>query len=140
MLSVSPGSVSHRRGDDEFVFPGLKGKHHVSANAIDDLIDRMGFDHLTTTHGLRPTFRDWVGDETGYPREVAEAALAHAVGDEAEQAYRRGDALERRRGLMEAWAAYCTGMTGGGSTALWSWDEASPVNESNIVTFPKRAA
>jgi hypothetical protein len=60
-----------------------------------------------TTHGFRSTFRDWSGDETEFPREVAEAALAHAVGDKAEQAYRRGDALEKRRKLMEAWAAYC---------------------------------
>ena len=60
-----------------------------------------------TTHGFRSTFRDWCGDCTEFPREVAEAALAHAVGDKAEAAYRRSDALEKRRKLMEAWAAYC---------------------------------
>jgi integrase len=60
-----------------------------------------------TVHGFRSTFRDWCGDQTAFPREVAEAALAHKVGDQAEQAYRRGDALEKRRELMEAWASYC---------------------------------
>ena len=60
-----------------------------------------------TIHGFRSSFRDWVGNETQFPREVAEAALAHVVGDAAEQAYRRGDALEKRRALMKVWAEYC---------------------------------
>ena len=60
-----------------------------------------------TMHGFRSSFRDWVGNETQFPREVAEAALAHVVGDAAEQAYRRGDALKKRRQLMEAWANFC---------------------------------
>src|SRR5262245_27629968 len=85
---------------DEFVFPGFGQSPHLSPAAIDALLERMCVDHLTTTHGLRSSFRDWAGDETEFPREVAEAALAHAVGDKAEQAYRKGDALERRRRLM----------------------------------------
>ena len=60
-----------------------------------------------TTHGFRSTFRDWVGDMTDFPRELAEAALAHVVGSEVEAAYRRGTALEKRRELMAAWAKYC---------------------------------
>ena len=60
-----------------------------------------------TTHGFRSAFRDWVGDATAFPREVAEAALAHRVGDAAERAYRRGDALQKRRELMDAWADFC---------------------------------
>ena len=59
-----------------------------------------------TVHGFRSAFRDWCGNETHFPRELAEAALAHVIGDKAEQAYRRGDALEKRRAMMEAWAAY----------------------------------
>ena len=55
----------------------------------------------------QPSFRDWSGHCTKSLREIAEAALAHAVGDKAEQAYRRSDALEKRRKLMEAWANYC---------------------------------
>ncbi len=60
-----------------------------------------------TVHGFRSSFRDWCGEATSFPREIAEAALAHVVGDETERAYRRGDALEKRRKLMDAWAAYC---------------------------------
>ena len=60
-----------------------------------------------TTHGFRSSFRDWCGEETSFPREIAEAALAHVVGDETERAYRRGTALEKRRRLMLAWANYC---------------------------------
>jgi integrase len=60
-----------------------------------------------TPHGFRFAFRDWAGDKTNFPREIAEAALAHAVRDETEQAYRRGDALDKRRELMDAWASFC---------------------------------
>jgi integrase len=60
-----------------------------------------------TVHGFRSSFRDWAGNETHFPRELAEHALAHVLGDKAEQAYRRSDALEKRRKLMDAWAAYC---------------------------------
>ena len=62
-----------------------------------------------TVHGFRSAFRDWAGDETQFAREVAEAALAHAVGDETERAYRRGDALAKRRELMDAWADWLEG-------------------------------
>jgi hypothetical protein len=57
-------------------------------------------------HGFRSSFRDWAGDETGFPREVAEAALAHKLRDATESAYRRATALEKRRKLMTAWAQY----------------------------------
>jgi integrase len=60
-----------------------------------------------TTHGMRSTFRDWAGDCTSFPREIAEMALAHAVGDETEVAYRRSTALAKRRALMNEWADYC---------------------------------
>jgi integrase len=60
-----------------------------------------------TTHGFRSTFRDWCGDCTAFPREVAEAAIAHVVGDETEAAYRRATGLAKRRDLMNAWADYC---------------------------------
>jgi hypothetical protein len=56
----------------------------------------------------RPTFRDWAAEQTNFPREVAEAALAHVVGDKTEAAYQRGDMLARRRKLIEAWAKFCT--------------------------------
>jgi hypothetical protein len=56
--------------------------------------------------GFRSSFRDWAGNVPSFPREVVETALAHVIGDKAEQAYRRSDALEKRRKLMEAWAEY----------------------------------
>lgn len=64
---------------------------------------------IATTHGFRSTFRDWAGDCTEFSREVAEAALAHVVGDETEAAYRRSTALVKRRALMDAWARFCAG-------------------------------
>jgi hypothetical protein len=59
-----------------------------------------------TTHGFRSSFRDWAGEATEFPREIAEAALAHAIGDKTEAAYRRGDALAKRCKLMDAWAVF----------------------------------
>ena len=61
---------------------------------------------------LRTAFRDWAGNEARYPRELAEHALAHVIGDKAEQAYRRSDALARRRELMDVWARHCEGGAG----------------------------
>jgi len=61
-----------------------------------------------TVHGFRSSFRDWCAEQTNFPREVAEAALGHVVGDSTERAYWRGDVLEKRRKLMEAWAGYCS--------------------------------
>jgi integrase len=61
-----------------------------------------------TVHGFRSSFRDWCAEQTNFPRELAEAALGHATGDATERAYRRGDVLEKRRKLMEAWARYCS--------------------------------
>jgi integrase len=60
-----------------------------------------------TAHGFRSTFRDWAADQTGYPRDVAEMALAHTIKDKSEAAYRRSDMLERRARLMQDWATYC---------------------------------
>ena len=71
-----------------------------------------GMEPAATVHGFRSAFRDWVEEATSYPGTLAEAALAHIVGDKTERAYRRGDALAKRRSLMEAWERYC--MTGGG--------------------------
>jgi hypothetical protein len=64
-----------------------------------------------TTHGCRSSFRDWAGDETHFERDIAEMALAHKVGDEVEQAYRRGTALKKRRQLMDTWARYVEGTS-----------------------------
>lgn len=83
----------------------LEAARPLSAMAMDKVMRRIG--ESVTVHGFRSSFRDWAGNETHFPRELAEAALAHVVGDKAEQAYRRSDALEKRRALMEAWAQWC---------------------------------
>jgi integrase len=71
-----------------------------------------------TVHGFRSSFRDWAAEQTNYPREVAEMALAHAVGDAVERAYARTDLFDRRRKLMEAWAQYCGRSSEGGSKVV----------------------
>ena len=90
---------------DGLLFPGRDGKA-VWVNGFRHLIRRMGYAKVTP-HGFRSGFCDWCGEATNYPREIAEAALAHQTGSAVEQAYRRGDALAKRRKLMEAWAAFC---------------------------------
>jgi integrase len=92
--------ASIRTGD--LVFAGQRRRRPLSKTAFAALVPDGG-----TVHGFRSSFRDWCGNETSFPREIAEQALAHASGDTTEQAYRRGDALERRRGLMEFWASFC---------------------------------
>jgi integrase len=69
-------------------------------------------------HGFRSTFRDWAAECTNFPSEVVEMALAHAVEDETEAAYRRGDLLEKRRRLMTAWAQYCETRVGASGEIL----------------------
>jgi integrase len=91
---------------NDFIFPGEKKDAPLSSMAFAMLMRRMKVEQYTA-HGFRSAFRDWAGDETSFPRELAEAALAHRVGDETERAYRRSDALDRRRKLMVAWADFC---------------------------------
>ena len=64
-------------------------------------------DDGSTVHGFRSSFRDWAAEQTDFPREVVEACLAHALGDDAELAYKRTDFLEKRREVMAAWQAFC---------------------------------
>lgn len=90
------------------VFPGQKEGKPLSQMSMLMLLRRMGLEiGKATTHGFRSSFRDWAGDCTAFPREIVEAALAHKIGNSVEQAYRRSDALEKRRPLMTAWATYC---------------------------------
>lgn len=90
----------------DFVFAGQKPGKPLSNMAMEMMLRRMNIENATV-HGFRSSFRDWAGNVSSFPREVVETALAHVIGDKAEQAYRRGDALEKRRRLMEAWSAYC---------------------------------
>jgi integrase len=89
----------------EFIFPRDNGRLPLPIRAMRDVLDQLGVE--VTVHGFRSTFRDWCGNETHFPREIAEAALSHSVGDAVELAYRRSDALEKRRALMTAWADHC---------------------------------
>jgi integrase len=101
---------AHRRGDSEFVFPGFKRGKPLSENTLKNVLSAMGLSE--TAHGFRSTFRDWVAEQTNFPAELAEAALAHVVSDKTVAAYQRGTMLEKRRLLMTAWADYCDGSAG----------------------------
>src|SRR5829696_8930363 len=89
----------------DYVFPGKLRAAPLSAATMHQVLRRMNVENATV-HGFRSSFRDWAGECTSFPREIAEAALAHVVGNDTEHAYRRGDALEKRRKLMEAWAGF----------------------------------
>lgn len=86
------------------VFPGRSGGP-LGTTSLRDIL-RIA-DGAGTVHGIRSAFRDWCAERTDFPREVAEAALAHAVPNPVEAAYRRSDLFERRRQLMADWAAFC---------------------------------
>ena len=90
----------------EYVFPGLKRGRPLSNMAMEAVLRRM--DVEATVHGFRSAFRDSAGERTHFPREIAEAALAHFVGNAVERAYRRGDALDKRRELMDGWERFAT--------------------------------
>jgi len=96
-----------RGADADYVFPGRKTSQPLSNMALLQLIKRMDRSDLTV-HGFRSTFRDWAGECTNHPREIAEAALAHTVKDKTEAAYARGDLFEKRRVLMSDWTTFCT--------------------------------
>lgn len=93
------------------VFPGRKAGRGLSNAAMMALLERM-LSSQFTVHGFRSTFRDWAAEQTNYPRELAEVALSHRVGDDTERAYQRGDLLEKRRKLMAAWENYCATPAG----------------------------
>jgi integrase len=103
----------HKLRTSALVFPGLKQGRPLSGEAMKRVLEWAGVAaDQGIVHGFRSSFRDWAGDRTAYPREVAEAALAHLVGDEVERAYRRSDAVDKRRKLMMAWANYCEPKAG----------------------------
>ncbi len=105
---LSPAVVTLLRAlprEGDYVFPGRKAKTPLSNMAMLALLERMGRGDLTT-HGFRSTFRDWAAERTNFPNHVVEMALAHAISDDTEAAYRRGDLFEKRRRLMAGWASY----------------------------------
>ena len=92
----------------DYVFPGTRQGRPVGENTPVRLAKQAAGSNITV-HGLRSTFRDWASERTSFSREVAEMALAHAIPNAVEAAYRRGDLFEKRRKLMEAWAEFCGG-------------------------------
>ena len=96
--------------DSEFVFAGRAPGKPLSTMTFLMLLRRMGV--AATAHGFRSCFRDWAAEATGFPSEVCEMALAHAIGNRTEASYRRGDLFEKRRQLMNAWASFVDGGAG----------------------------
>jgi integrase len=103
-----------------FVFPGQKPGKPLSNMAMLMLLERMGKRGAVTAHGFRSSFSDWASEVSPYSSELRETALAHTIGNKVEAAYRRGDALEKRREMMEAWAQWCE------------------PKEANVLAFAKR--
>jgi integrase len=120
-VPLSAGALDLLKGlqgasESPFVFPGGRHGKPLSNMAMLVLLRRMG--RVLTAHGFRSTFRDWAGEQTSFPREVIEAALAHALESKVEAAYARGDLLEKRRSLMAAWASYCEREAGATGTVV----------------------
>jgi integrase len=101
-------ALSRVAGNDH-LFPRSRPKRPLSNMAMLELLRGMRPGAGLTVHGFRSSLRDWAGEATHHAREVIEAALAHAIADKTEAAYRRGDALEKRRVLMQDWYAFCGG-------------------------------
>jgi integrase len=101
-----------RIDDSPYLFPGLKGNPHISNMAMLKFLKQdIGYQDLTV-HGFRSTFKDWAMEETDFLGELSEAQLAHTIKNAAQAAYERGDKLQKRRGLLQAWADYCGAHNG----------------------------
>ena len=98
------GVLAIRQSD--YVFPGAYSSKAIGKNTPRWLVRQL-IGRRVTVHGFRSSFRDWAAERTSFPREIAEAALAHAVPSQVEAAYRRTDFFDRRRKLMDTWASYC---------------------------------
>jgi integrase len=97
----------------DYVFSGVRQGRPIGKNAPRLLAKEITGNDNVTVHGFRSSFRDWASERTSFPREVAEMALAHAIPNAVEAAYRRGDLFEKRRRMMEAWAEFCGKSQGG---------------------------
>ena len=95
-----------RESDSDYVFPGQREDSPLSNMPLLMMLRRMKRGDVTA-HGFRSTFSDWASEVSSYSGELRETALAHTIQNKAARAYRRGDALEKRREMMEAWASYC---------------------------------
>ena len=91
--------------DGDLIFPGERKGRPLDHKALQRVLERIGVDAVP--HGFRSAFRDWGAEVGDYPNELLEMAIAHAVGDKVEAAYRRGDLLRKRHQLMADWEAFC---------------------------------
>jgi integrase len=114
VVPLSPEAIQVFRRAEKFrapgkdiIFPGQKLKKPMSDMTLLKILRDMDLE--VTVHGFRSAFRDWVAEQTDYPGEVAESALAHAIPNKVEAAYRRTDFLAKRRELMRHWGCYCLG-------------------------------
>ena len=119
------------KGRSAYLFPGANPQNHLSENAFRVFILKTMGRRDATAHGFRSTFRDWCAERTNYPREVAEMALAHAVGTAVAAAYRRGDLFAKRVRLMTEWARYCN--------LLVSDAKLLPIYASTVSSHPRAA-
>lgn len=99
------GQAKPLHGKEDWVFPGGKAERPLSNMVFLKLLARLEYTDITA-HGFRSSFRDWAAEKTNFPREVAEAALAHTLSDKVEAAYRRTDLFEKRRALMQSWSLF----------------------------------
>jgi integrase len=106
VIDVLERAADLRVGGCDFVFPGAVHGKPLSDMTLLKVLRDLGIS--ATVHGFRSAFRDWCAEETSVSSEIAEAALAHAIPNKVEAAYRRTDFLEKRRKLMDTWAAYCS--------------------------------
>ncbi|MNF65289.1 Prophage CP4-57 integrase [compost metagenome] len=116
---------------DDLVFPSPRDRVELSDMVLTSFLRRVDApsntpERVATAHGFRSSFRDWCSEQ-GYPRDLAERALAHAVGSKVEQAYHRTDLLEQRRPMMQAWADFVSG-------------KAASIGSDNVVTLHNRTA
>lgn len=121
-IAILKAVIPTNAAPDVYVFAGQSSKDRTKPLGMNAVLHALKAVYpAMTTHGCRSSFRDWAGDETRFEREIAEIALAHKVGDETEQAYRRRNALKKRRQLMEAWGRYVA-------------------SASNVIALPRRAS
>jgi integrase len=111
----------------EYLFPSARGKRPLSDMTLTAVLRRLERSDITV-HGFRSTFRDWAAECTNVPSEVAEMALAHAIANAVEAAYRRGDLMLKRRRMMTEWASYCDKVQNQPATVIALRREASNAN------------
>jgi integrase len=121
--------------ENEFVFPGRRPGQSLNVDASMRPIEKLG--HKITAHGFRSAFRDWAAEQTNFPREIAEASLAHTIGDAVERAYQRGDFLSKRRQLIEAWGRYCMTSTFPRKLKSSQSGDRGRVHDDNGPAIPK---